>query len=161
MENSTLVMVPCFSGAPWNLTQMTELTDWPMKTMKLPDDLNNLEDLADFVTGEVKELDSYYLVGDSFGAAISLALATRNPKGLRGLIMSGGFAKNPVTSPVLKTLSILAPYFPGIFYKELTLRVHAYNLRSKFDIEGEIPWSQNVQILSPYTLLKTHQRLFN
>jgi pimeloyl-ACP methyl ester carboxylesterase len=33
-----------------------------------------------------------------FGAAISLALATRNPQGLRGLIMSGGFARNPVTS---------------------------------------------------------------
>ena len=142
MENSTLVMVPCFSGAPWNLSQMTELKDWPMKTMKLPDDLNNLEDLADFVTSQVKELDSYFLVGDSFGAAISLALATRNPQGLQGLIMSGGFAKNPVTSTVLKILSFLAPYFPGIFYRELTLRVHAYNLRSKFDIEGQIPWSQ-------------------
>jgi len=81
MENSTLVMVPCFSGAPWNLSQMTELKDWQMKTMKLPDDLNNLEDLADFVTGEVKELDSYYLIGDSFGAAISLALATSTPQG--------------------------------------------------------------------------------
>lgn len=113
-----------------------------MKTMKLPDDLNNLEDLADFVTSQVKELDSYYLVGDSFGAAISLALVTRNPQGLRGLIMSGGFAKNPVTAPLLKILSFLAPYFPGIFYRELTLRVHAYNLRSKFDIEGQIPWSQ-------------------
>ena len=121
---------------------MTELKDWPMKTMKLPDDLNNLEDLADFVTSQVKELDSYFLVGDSFGAAISLALATRNPQGLQGLIMSGGFAKNPVTSPVLKILSFLVPYFPGIFYRELTLRVHAYNLRSKFDIEGQIPWSQ-------------------
>jgi pimeloyl-ACP methyl ester carboxylesterase len=42
----------------------------------------------------------------------------------------------------LKILSFLAPYFPGIFYRELTLRVHAYNLRSKFDIEGQIPWSQ-------------------
>ena len=121
---------------------MTELKDWPMKTMKLPDDLNNLEDLADFVTSQVKELDSYFLVGDSFGAAISLALATRNPQGPQGLIMSGGFAKNPVTSTVLKILSFLVPYFPGIFYRELTLRVHAYNLRSKFDIEGQIPWSQ-------------------
>ena len=36
MENSTLVMVPCFSGAPWNLSQMTELKDRPMKTIETP-----------------------------------------------------------------------------------------------------------------------------
>jgi pimeloyl-ACP methyl ester carboxylesterase len=115
MGNSTLVMVPCFSGAPWNLSQMTELKGWPMKTMKLPDDLDNLEGLADFVTVQVKDLDSYYLVGDSFGAAISLAFATRNPRGLRGLIMSGGFARNPVTTTVLKFFPSWCPIFLAFF----------------------------------------------
>jgi pimeloyl-ACP methyl ester carboxylesterase len=55
--------------------------------------------------------------------------------------MSGGFAKNPITSPLLKALAELAPFFPGPFYRGLTLRMHAFNLRSRFDSEGEIPWS--------------------
>ena len=111
MENPTLVMVPCFSGAPWNLSLMTELKDWPMKTMKLPDDLDNLEGLADFVASQVKELDSYYLIGDSFGAAISLALATRNPQGLRKRIVSS----------VLKPLKLCSKAYPtplNKFYQE-------------------------------------------
>lgn len=112
-----------------------------MRTFRLPDDLNNLEKLSDFIMEQVKDLESYILVGDSFGAVISIALATRRPRGLQGLVLSGGFAKNPITSPVLKTLAALAPLFPGPFYRALTLRVHAANLRSVFDHEGEIPWS--------------------
>lgn len=140
-DPATLVMVPCFAGAPWNLEQMTYLQDWPMRTFRLPGDLNDLEKLSDFVLEQVKDLESYVLVGDSFGAVISIALATRRPRGLQALVLSGGFAKNPITSPVLKTLAALAPVFPGAFYRELTLRAHAANLRSVFDSEGEIPWS--------------------
>lgn len=138
---TTLVMVPCFAGAPWNLEQMSYLQDWPMRTFRLPDDLDDLEELSDFVLEQVKDLESYVLVGDSFGAVISIALATRRPRGLQALVLSGGFAKSPITSPILKTLAALAPLFPGFFYRELTLRAHAANLRSVFDGEGEIPWS--------------------
>lgn len=141
MKTTTLVMVPCFAGAPWNLAQMRYLQNWPMRTFRLPDDLNDLEKLADFILEQVKDLESYVLVGDSFGAVISIALATRRPHGLQGLVLSGGFAKNPITSPMLKTLAALAPLFPGPFYRALTLRVHAANLSSIFDHEGEIPWS--------------------
>ncbi|MCA2997098.1 MAG: alpha/beta fold hydrolase [Rhodocyclaceae bacterium] len=137
----TLVMIPCFAGAPWDLTQLTHLGDWPMRTLRLPDDLNDIDAVADFVLENVHDLDTYVLVGDSYGAVISIALATRQPAALRGLVVSGGFARNPITSPVLKALAALAPYFPGPFYRSLTLRVHAANLRSAFDAEGEIPWS--------------------
>jgi pimeloyl-ACP methyl ester carboxylesterase len=57
------------------------------------------------------------------------------------LVVSGGFAKNPIKSPLLKLLAALAPFFPGPFYRSLTLRMHAFNLRSRFDSEGEISWS--------------------
>lgn len=137
----TLVMIPCFAGAPWDLTQLTHLGDWPMRTLRLPDDLNDIDAVADFVLENVHDLDTYVLVGDSYGAVISIALATRQPAALRGLVVSGGFARNPITSPVLKALAALAPYFPGPCYRSLTLRVHAANLRSAFDAEGEIPWS--------------------
>lgn len=138
----TLVMVPCFAGAPWNLSQLTYLQDRPMRTLHLPNDVDDLEKLADFVAGQVKDLNSYVLVGDSYGAVASIAFATRKPKGLKGLVLSGGFAKNPITSILLKTLAALAPFFPGPFYRLLTLRVHSMQLASSFDQEGEIPWSQ-------------------
>jgi len=137
----TLVMIPCFAGAPWQPDQLTSLQNRAMRTVRLPDDVRDLETLADFIADQVKDLDSYVLVGDSYGAVSSIAFATRQPQGLKGLVLSGGFAKSPVTSPLLKTLAALAPFFPGPFYRQITLRVHAAQLASSFDSEGEIPWS--------------------
>ncbi|MFJ4195729.1 alpha/beta fold hydrolase [Pseudomonas sp. NPDC089534] len=137
----TLVMIPCFAGAPWQLDQLSGLQDRPMRTLRLPDDVRELETLADFIVDQVKDLKSYVLVGDSYGAVSSIAVATRRPKGLKGLVLSGGFAKSPITSPLLKALAALAPFFPGPFYRQTTLRIHAAQLASSFDKEGEIPWS--------------------
>jgi pimeloyl-ACP methyl ester carboxylesterase len=137
----TLLMIPCFAGAPWQLDQLHHLQGWPMRTMRLPEHLDDLEKLADVVLAQAQDLGSYVLVGDSFGAVISIAAAVRQPRGLAGLVLSGGFAKNPITSPVLQALAALAPFFPGPFYRQLTLRMHADNLKSRFDVEGEIPWS--------------------
>ena len=137
----TLLMVPCFAGAPWQLDQLRHLKGWPMRTMRLPDRLDDLERSADFVLDQARDLASYVLVGDSFGAVVSIAAAVRRPLGLAGLVLSGGFARNPITSPLLKGLASVAPHFPGLLYRELTLRMHAANLASSFDGEGEIPWS--------------------
>ncbi|HHS7812001.1 alpha/beta fold hydrolase [Pseudomonas putida] len=136
----TLVMVPCFAGAPWQLDQLSHLQHRAMRTLRLPDDVADLETLANFIVDQVKDLECYVLVGDSYGAVASIAVATRQPKGLKGLVLSGGFAKNPITSPLLKTLTALAPFFPGPFYRQTTLRLHAAQLASSFDKEGEIPW---------------------
>ncbi|PHH43901.1 alpha/beta fold hydrolase [Pseudomonas putida] len=137
----TLVMVPCFAGAPWQLNQLSHLQHRAMRTLRLPDDVADLETLANVIVDQVKDLECYVLVGDSYGAVASIAVATRQPKGLKGLVLSGGFAKNPITSPLLKTLAALAPFFPGPFYLQTTLRLHAAQLASSFDKEGEIPWS--------------------
>jgi pimeloyl-ACP methyl ester carboxylesterase len=120
---------------------MTHLQGRSMRTLRLPDDVRDLETLANFIVDQVKDLQSYVLVGDSYGAVASIAVATRQPKGLKGLVLSGGFAKSPITSPLLKTLAALAPFFPGPFYRQTTLRFHAAQLASSFDQEGEIPWS--------------------
>ncbi|RVD75308.1 alpha/beta fold hydrolase [Pseudomonas koreensis] len=137
----TLVMIPCFAGAPWQLEQLTHLQDRAMRTLRLPDDVRDLEKLTNFIVDQVQDLESYVLVGDSYGAVASIAVATRQPKGLKGLVLSGGFAKSPITSPLLKTLAALAPLFPGPFYRQTTLRFHAAQLASSFDQEGETPWS--------------------
>jgi pimeloyl-ACP methyl ester carboxylesterase len=120
---------------------MSALQDWPLRTLRLPNALDDLERLADFVLAEIRDLEEFVLVGDWFGAVIALAIAIRRPAGLKVLVTSGGFAKNPITSPLLKMLAGLAPYFPGPFYRGLTLRTHDFNLRSRFDGEGEMPWS--------------------
>jgi hypothetical protein len=69
----TQLMVPCFAGAPRKLDQLDQLQGWTMRTMRLPQRLDDLEELADFVLAQVRIIDRYVLVGDSFGAVISIA----------------------------------------------------------------------------------------
>jgi pimeloyl-ACP methyl ester carboxylesterase len=138
----TIVTIPCFSGAPWELDQLAPLRDWPLRTMRLPEALDDVDAYADFVDAQVADLDRYVLVGDSFGAVVALACATRQPRPLEGLVLSGGFAENPVTNPLLKARIRAARFLPGVLYREITLRLHAASLASPHDADGEIPWSK-------------------
>jgi pimeloyl-ACP methyl ester carboxylesterase len=137
-----IVTVPCFSGAPWDLDKLKPLSEFPLETMRLPEGLDDIENYADFVGFNVKGLDCYVLVGDSFGAVVSLAFATRRPRGLKALVISGGFAANPVRNPFLRLRIRAARFLPGPLYRAITLRMHAASLSSPFDLEGEIPWSR-------------------
>ncbi|TFB71290.1 alpha/beta hydrolase [Cryobacterium glaciale] len=138
----TVVCVPCFSGAPWDLEVLIGLDGLPTRTMRLPEDLADVDAYANFLAEQVHDLDSYVLVGDSFGAVISLALAIRPPKGLVGLVLSGGFAANPLPrwKGVAATLSRFAN---GALYRHGTLRFHASQLASHFDAAAEVPHTQN------------------
>jgi pimeloyl-ACP methyl ester carboxylesterase len=138
----TIVTVPCFSGAPWDDRQLEPFAGRKVRTMRLPEGLNDVEAYADFVAEQVADLDSYVLVGDSFGAVIALTLATRQPAGLVALVLSGGFAANPL--PRWKGIASRASRFAGgPLYRQGTLRFHAYQLASKFDAGAEIPLTQN------------------
>jgi pimeloyl-ACP methyl ester carboxylesterase len=138
----TLVTVPCFSGAPWDLDSLTALRGRSVRTMRLPEDLADVEAYADFVADQVADLDAYVLAGDSFGAVISLALATRRPRGLAGLVLSGGFASNPL--PAWKGVAARASRFAGgPLYRQGTLRFHAFQLSSTFDATAEVPHTQD------------------
>jgi pimeloyl-ACP methyl ester carboxylesterase len=138
----TIVTIPCFSGAPWDDRQLKPFAGRKVRTMRLPEGLDNVEAYADFVAEQVADLDSYVLLGDSFGAVIALTLATRRPAGLVALVLSGGFAANPL--PRWKTIASRASRFAGgPFYLQGTLRFHAFQLASKFDAYAEIPLTQN------------------
>jgi pimeloyl-ACP methyl ester carboxylesterase len=138
----TLVTVPCFSGAPWDERQLAPLQDYPLRTMRLPEAVDDIERYADFLAAQVEDLSDYVLVGDSFGAVISLTLALRRPPGLRGLVLSGGFAANPL--PRWKGVAARASrYARGSLYRQGTLRIHARELASRFDHEAEVPHTQN------------------
>jgi pimeloyl-ACP methyl ester carboxylesterase len=137
----TLVTVPCFSGAPWDERQLAPLQAYPVRTMRLPEAVKDIDRYADFLAAQVQSLSDYVLVGDSFGAVISLALAIRQPTGLRGLVLSGGFAANPL--PHWKAIAGRASrYAGGPLDRHGTLRIHARELASRFDRTAEIPHRQ-------------------
>lgn len=139
----TIATVPCFSGSPWQLEQFSPLAQWSLRTMRLPEALDNVEAYANFLAQQVRDLDRYVLVGDSFGAIISLALAIRQPKGLEALVISGGFAADPVTDPLTKLKLTAASLLPGELYRQITLRLHVKALASPFDLQGQVPLSQS------------------
>lgn len=139
---STIVTVPCFSGAPWDVRQLQPFAGRDVRTMRLPERLDTVEANADFLAEEVHGLDDYILVGDSYGAVIALTLAIRRPAGLSGLVLSGGFAANPL--PPWKGMAASASRFAGgPLYRQGTLRLHAYQLHSHFDATAPIPHTQN------------------
>jgi pimeloyl-ACP methyl ester carboxylesterase len=141
-QNPTLVFIPCLSGAPWSAEQLAPHGDVPQRTLRLPEGVNDIESYADYIEHAIADLDDYVLVGDSFGANIALALATRRPQGLRALVLSGGFAANPIDSKPMKALGQLMGKARGPFYRQLTLRAHAHRLASPFDGEGQVPWNE-------------------
>jgi pimeloyl-ACP methyl ester carboxylesterase len=138
----TIVTVPCFSGAPWDDHQLAPLRAHPVRTMRLPESVDDVDRYSDFLAAQVEGLSDYVLVGDSFGAVISLALAIRQPTGLRGLVLSGGFAANPL--PRWKAIAARGSrYAAGPLYRQGTLRFHARELASRFDQTAEVPHQQN------------------
>ena len=139
MSGPTVVTVPCFSGAPWELSRLNGLGRRPLRTMRLPDSRADIEAYADFVEDQVGDLDDFVLVGDSFGAVVALAVAVRRPVGLRGLVLSGGFVANPVDSKLVRAKMAAARFLPGPLYRQLTLRFHAAALASPYDGEGDVP----------------------
>jgi len=110
--------------------------------MRLPEALDDIEAYTDFLAEQVADLESYILVGDSFGANIALAFAIREPRGLAALVLSGGFAADPITNPLTKLKLTAASFLPGYLYQQVTLRFHAQSLASPFDTTGEIPLTQ-------------------
>lgn len=137
----TLVEVPCLSGAAWDTASMTNLVDYTQISCALDDDTSTVEEYADTLEAQVAKYDDYVLIGDSFGALVALALATRRPKGLRGLVISGGFAVNPVEDWFTKLKLLLARSLPKWLYLPVTLRLHARALASREDAMGSTAWS--------------------
>lgn len=141
---STVVLVPCFSGSAWDVEQLAPLRHLTLVAPGLPERLDDIEEYVDFLAGVVADLRDYAVVGDSFGAAVALGLAVRQPEGLRALVLSGGFASDPVRHPLVRLGSRLVSLQRGLVYDAITLRVHARLLASRHDSSSsaERPWSR-------------------
>jgi pimeloyl-ACP methyl ester carboxylesterase len=137
-----VVTVPCFSGAPWDLKRFPGLVSaYGATTLALPDRVDTVKAHADAVIAEVNRYPKVVLVGDSFGAFVALAAALRDPRSLRGLVLSGGFASDPNTSVIGRMRAWFARTLPRAWYKGITLRAHAAALASPHDATAEVPWS--------------------
>ena len=143
VPDPTLAFVPCFSGAPWDTDRLAALAGRPLHTFRLPDGLADIEAYADALAAQVADLDDYVLVGDSFGANVALALAVRQPEHLVALVLSGGFASNPVTSPAWQNAMRVMGKLRGPLYRHVVLRAHAHRLASPHDAEGQVPWTKS------------------
>ncbi len=128
--NIALVLVPCFSGAPWNTDSFPMWKNRRLITGQLHD-AGSIDNYADLVAGWANGLDEYILVGDSFGASVALALAERQPKNLRALVMSGGFAKVDVS--LFTKFRVVAGKVLGQTGYPISVYFHVQSLGSKFD----------------------------
>src|ERR1017187_5680787 len=113
MTKPTLILIPCLSGAPWQAEQLSALQDLPLVTLRLDDAHRDIEGHVDDVLALADSHRPYILVGDSFGAQVALAAAVRQPPGLVGLIMSGGFAASPIDDLATKLKVRAAGLLPG------------------------------------------------
>lgn len=136
----TMVYVPCFSGAPWDLAPFPDLAGRAALTPVLPV-VDTVEAYADWLQEATQGLGPFVLVGDSFGAAVALAFAARRPPALRAVVASGGFATNPLAQPWLVAAIRHGPRLSGRVYEQMVLPWHARLLRSRYDREGDRPWS--------------------
>ncbi len=128
-----LILVPCFSGAPWDTDAFPSWKDRLLITGQLPD-AGAMENYADLIASWAAELDEYVLIGDSFGASVALALAERQPAGLRALVMSGGFAKADVSA--VTRARLIAGKILGQAGYPISVAFHVRSLGSRYDRPG-------------------------
>jgi len=131
--NIPLVLVPCFSGAPWNTDTFPMWKSRKLITAQLHD-AGSMDNYVNVVASWTAGLDEYILVGDSFGASVALALAERQPRNLRALVMSGGFAKADVS--LFTKLRVVAGKLLGQVGYPISVFFHVRSLGSKFDPRG-------------------------
>lgn len=143
MKPLFILAVPCFSGAPWELSCFPRLgAQCELHTLPLPQAADRIDAYADAVLAELPTNRPTVLIGDSFGALVSIAAAGRLPPSLCALVLSGGFAADPNTSALGRLRAYFGRSLPRSLYRAVTLRAHAAALASPHDASAEIPWSQ-------------------
>ena len=115
------------------------LRGWPTLTPELPA-LGAWADYVGWLRDMTQCLESFVVIGDSFGATVALAAAAARVRGLDGVVASGGFASNPLRLRAMQRMVRSGPHVGGRAYRYGVLPLHARLLASRYDLAGDRPW---------------------
>ena len=86
-------------------------SDFPATVLTYPTDSPlNYAELADRLGLLLPADEPYFLLGESFGGPLAVALAATQPAGLRGLVLCASFLRYPITA--LRPMARLARFAP-------------------------------------------------
>ncbi len=160
---TTLVLLPGLDGTDVLFSPlMSSLPAWihPV-VVEYPDaGLNNYEELIEWVDQQVASLESFSILGWSFGGPLALMLANRRPSQVSSVILCATFITPPipklvpfrfiVTTPVIavtRTLRRLRYWIPGfaptelrrakaLLWKRVVARVLAARSRAAMSVDA-------------------------
>jgi pimeloyl-ACP methyl ester carboxylesterase len=79
-----------------------------------PDRAMNYEELVGFVTDQLPATP-FFLLGESFSSPIAIAIAAARPRDLKGLIITSGFARNPLWGRPNFLARFMHPFFFRVY----------------------------------------------
>ncbi len=82
----------------------------PLVVSYPPNQVLDYAGMTDFARAHLPAGQPFLLLGESFSGPVAIALAAERPAGLRGLILSCSFARNP--APLLRRAGALLPFLP-------------------------------------------------
>jgi pimeloyl-[acyl-carrier protein] methyl ester esterase len=125
-----LIMLPGLDGAGLAFGPLVELL--PPSIVTYPRDrVMGYQELLPLVTGMLPN-DPFVLLGESFSSPLAITIAASRPRGLRGLILSSAFARNPLW---------LAPNWLAPLAHPLVFRLYNPYIRFKAWWRGSGPHS--------------------
>ncbi len=85
--------------------------DFPVTVITYPiaEPLNYAE-LEDRILPSIPTTEPFFLLGESFGGPLAIALAAKQPAGLLGLVLSASFVRYPISA--LRSLALLSRFAP-------------------------------------------------
>ncbi len=109
----TLVVLPGMDGTGLLLRDFASAmgTEFRINVLSYPlDEPLGYAELESRLFAELPSTDPYFLLGESFGGPLAVALAARRPVGLLGLVLCASFVRYPVSA--LRAFALLARIAP-------------------------------------------------
>lgn len=99
MTNLSLVLLPGLDGTGELFAPIVSAIDKHVSTDILsypPDRPLNYDELTEFVLDRLPRDERFVILGESFGGPLAVKIATRNPAGLKGIILCASFVSSPL-----------------------------------------------------------------
>src|SRR5262245_18677421 len=110
---ATLVLLPGLDGTGQLFSRFTDALDPSIQVVKVaypPDEALDYAALASFASKHLPKDEPFFVLAESFSSPVGIAIAAAAPVGMQGLILSCGYARNPV--PILAPLRFTTALMP-------------------------------------------------